>query len=321
MQSNLLPGFVNLVGKSVLLVGGAVPVVGEFFDLVQDLCNQGAELIERVDQAKEFVEWSKKNMKSLEEIKKQFMRRADAGNNEPIAEALCQACTSLTESIKLLRAVASRICASNGKAKTYFRGMIYKNDFESAKQAYEDAKKAFQDALALDTHEKVHRNGNSLQELHRKADLIRTEVSTMSVKVLTDQEDFVMKKLIEQQMTEEAEAPSRSRSGSWSQCWPRSHSPRSGLSLSPEEGVEEEKTEGCVEEEAPSRPRSRSWSQCWPRSPSPRRGRSLSPEEGVEEEKTEGGAEEEAPFRSRSRSRSRSPPPTSSPLKSHMSPR
>ena len=46
-------------------------------------------------------------------------------------------------------------------------------------------------------------------------------------------------------------------------------SPPRGRSLSPEEGVEEEKTEGGVEEEAPSRSRSRSWSRSWSWSWSP----------------------------------------------------
>ena len=51
-------GTANLVADSILLVGGAVPVVGDFFDLMAHFKDQWMKLVGRIDEANEVATWA-----------------------------------------------------------------------------------------------------------------------------------------------------------------------------------------------------------------------------------------------------------------------
>ena len=125
-------GTANLVADSILLVGGAVPVVGDFFDLIAHFKDQWMELVGRIDEANEVATWAQDEIYLLDDIKKQINQRADAGSNVLAEKALKRAAIELNESIKQLVAEANRISADGARAKQIFRGAIHKRHFESA---------------------------------------------------------------------------------------------------------------------------------------------------------------------------------------------
>jgi len=148
-------GTAHLAVDSVLSLGGAVPVVGDFFDLIANFKEQWMELVGRIDEANEVATWAQDEIYLLDQINKQINRRADAGSNVPAEKALKRAAIKLNESIKQLVAEAKRISAGGARAKQYFRGAIHKRNFESAKEAVEEARKIFSQALAVNTNEMV----------------------------------------------------------------------------------------------------------------------------------------------------------------------
>ena len=145
----------HLAVDSVLSLGGAVPVVGDFFDLITHFKDQWIQLVGRIDEANEVATWAQDEIYLLDAIKKQINRRADTGSNVPAEKALKRAAIKLNESIKQLVAEANRISADGTRAKQYFRGAIHKRHFESAKEAVEEARKIFSQASAVDTNEVV----------------------------------------------------------------------------------------------------------------------------------------------------------------------
>ena len=84
-------GGAHVAVDSVLSLGGAVPVVGDFFDLIANFKDQCMELLERVDEAIEVETWAQNEVNLLKEIEKKLNRRADTGSNEPADKALRQA--------------------------------------------------------------------------------------------------------------------------------------------------------------------------------------------------------------------------------------
>ena len=160
----------NFVVDGALLASAAVPVFGDFFDVIAHFKEQCENLLGRVDEANEVLTWAQDDIKLLEEIEKQINRRADAGSNVPAEKALKRAVIKLNESIKELVAEANRISADGTRAKQYFRGAIHKRNFESAKEAVEEARKIFSQALAVDTHEVVRPITEKFDALFAKID-------------------------------------------------------------------------------------------------------------------------------------------------------
>ena len=160
-------GTANLVADSILLVGGAVPVVGDFFDLMAHFKDQWMELVGRIDEANEVATWAQDEINLLDDIKKQINRRADAGSNVPAEKALKRAAIKLKGCVEQLVAEANRISADGTRAKQYFRGAIHKRHFESAQGAVEEARKIFSQALAVDTNEMVRAIKDAIKESRR----------------------------------------------------------------------------------------------------------------------------------------------------------
>ena len=101
----------HLVADSVLLAGGALPVVGDFVDLIANFKEQWFDLLGRVDEANEVETWARDEINLLTGIAKQINERADAGSYEPTEKALKQAAIKLKRCIEQLVAEATRISA------------------------------------------------------------------------------------------------------------------------------------------------------------------------------------------------------------------
>ena len=149
-------GTVTLAVDSLLAVGEAVPVVGDFFELIANFKEQCMELLGRVDEANEVWNWAQDEVNLLKEIEKKLNRRADAGSNEPAEKALKRAAIKLKGCIEELKAEAKHISAGGSRARQLFRGTIHKRNFESAKEAVAEAKEGFNLALAVDTNDVAH---------------------------------------------------------------------------------------------------------------------------------------------------------------------
>ena len=137
-------GTVTLAVDSLLAVGEAVPVVGDFFELIANFKEQCIELLGRVDEADEVETWAQDEVNMLEEIEKKLNRRADAGSNEPAEKALKRAAIKLKGCIEELKAEAKHISAGGSRARQLFRGTIHKRNFESAKEARRGGKGGIQ---------------------------------------------------------------------------------------------------------------------------------------------------------------------------------
>ena len=165
-------GTAHLVTNAVLSVGGAVPVVGDFFDLIANFKEQCMELLGRVDEADEVETWAQDEIHLLAEIEKKLNRRADAGSNEPAEKALKRAAIKLKGCIEELKAEAKHISAGGSRARQLFRGTIHKRNFESAKEAVAEAKEGFKLALAVHTNDMVSAMLERFDALDAKIDKI-----------------------------------------------------------------------------------------------------------------------------------------------------
>ena len=162
----------HLAVDSVLSLGGAVPDVGDFFDLIANFKDQWMELVGRIDEANEVATWAQNEIYLLDQINKQINRRGDAGSNVPAEKALKRAAIKLNESIKQLVAEAKRISAGGARARQLFRGAIHKRHFEAAQGAVQEARKIFSQALAVDTNEMVHDTNQTVDDMKQKLDAV-----------------------------------------------------------------------------------------------------------------------------------------------------
>ena len=165
-------GTAHIAADSLFALGGAVPVVGDFFDLIANFKEQCVALLGRVDEANEVETWAQDQVNLLKEIEKKLNRRADAGSNEPADKALRQAGIKLQGCIEELKTEAKHISAGGAKARQLFRGTIHKKSFESAKEAVAEAKKGFNLALAFNTNDMVRAMLERFDALDAKIDKI-----------------------------------------------------------------------------------------------------------------------------------------------------
>ena len=93
-------GTVHFVTDAFLLAGGAVPVFGDFFELIAHFKEQCVDLLGRVDEANEVETWAQDEVNMLEEIEKQIYQCADTGSNGWAANGLRRAAIKLNECIK-----------------------------------------------------------------------------------------------------------------------------------------------------------------------------------------------------------------------------
>ncbi len=179
-------GTVHFVTDAFLLAGGAVPVFGDFFDLIAHFKEQCVDLLGRVDEANEVETWAQDEVNMLEEIEKQIYQCADTGSNGWAANGLRRAAIKLQECIKQLVAEAKRISAGGTKARQLFRATIHKRNFESAQGAVADARKIFSLALAVSTHETVRRMEHSLEEQLKMTREIKAQFDSFRAQLAPD---------------------------------------------------------------------------------------------------------------------------------------
>ena len=184
-------GTVHFVTDAFLLAGGAVPVFGDFFDLIAHFKEQCVGLLGRVDEANEVETWAQDEVNMLEEIEKQIYQCADTGSNGWAANGLRRAAIKLNECIKQLEAEATRISAGGTKARQLFRATIHKRNFESAQGAVADARKIFSLALTVDSNERLRRIEHGLEEIKAQFGDIRAQLApgARSVALFNDFEE------------------------------------------------------------------------------------------------------------------------------------
>ena len=136
---------------ALIALGEVVPVVGDFFGLIEVFKDRCGDLSARIDEAKELARWEREELYLLEMI----LTRVDR-SKDPLTQMLRQAVKRYANSIKHLKAEAERITADGSKCKQCIRGVLYQGNFESAKEAVEEAKKGFRLALEVDTWVTVH---------------------------------------------------------------------------------------------------------------------------------------------------------------------